>query len=103
MVVVYRLSPLTYRLGRRLVHVNTFAMPNLIAGRKIVPELIQEGCTPPAIAAEALAYLTDPGRTAAVRTALAGVRSQLGGPGASGRAAQAVLRVAMTGGQSAAV
>jgi lipid-A-disaccharide synthase len=41
-VVVYRLAPLTWLLGRRLVSLDTFAMPNLIAGRRIVPELIQD-------------------------------------------------------------
>jgi lipid-A-disaccharide synthase len=44
-VVVYRVAPLTWLLGRRLVNLNTFAMPNLIAGRRIVPELIQKDFT----------------------------------------------------------
>jgi lipid-A-disaccharide synthase len=44
-LVVYRLAPLTWLLGRRLVKLDTFAMPNLIAGKKIVPELIQKGFT----------------------------------------------------------
>jgi len=44
-VVVYRLAPLTWLLGRRLVELDTFAMPNLIAGKKIVPELIQKDFT----------------------------------------------------------
>src|SRR5688500_6742860 len=52
MVVVYRLSPLTYRLGRRFLLVENVAMVNLIAGRRIVPELIQDECTPAKIAAE---------------------------------------------------
>ena len=99
MVVVYRLSPLTYLLGRRLVHVNTFAMANLIAGRQIVPELIQEACTAPAIAEQVMGYLTDPGRVEATRAALREVRSKRGGPGASSRAAEAVLRVALAGSQ----
>ena len=46
MVVVYRLSPLTYRLGKPFVNVDTYAMPNLVAGRRIVPELIQDEFTP---------------------------------------------------------
>ncbi|GAC1660069.1 MAG: hypothetical protein NVS9B15_24270 [Acidobacteriaceae bacterium] len=44
-VVVYRVSPITYALGKRLVTVNNYAMPNLIAGREIVPEFIQDGFT----------------------------------------------------------
>ena len=46
MVVVYRLSPLTYRLGKPFVHVDTYAMANLVAGRRVVPELIQDEFTP---------------------------------------------------------
>lgn len=93
MVVVYRLSPLTYRLGRPFVHVNTFAMVNLVAGRRIVPELIQNGFTPEAVALEALRVLTDPAHRDRVRADLRQVKEALGGPGASRRAAQAVVEV----------
>jgi len=94
MVVVYRLSPMTYRLGRRFVHVDTFAMVNLIAGRRVVPELIQDDCTPDAIAREAMSFLTDSVRAGETRIALGDVRRKLGSPGASGRAAEAVLAIA---------
>jgi lipid-A-disaccharide synthase len=94
MVIVYRLSPLTYRLGRPFVRVDTFGMANLVAGRTIVPELIQDDFTPERVAEEALRYLTDPAHAAATRAELAAVRVRLGAPGASGRAADAVLRVA---------
>jgi len=94
MVVVYRLAPLTYRLGRRLVHVDTFGMVNLVAGRKIVPELIQDDFTPEAVVGEALRLLTDPVRAAATRAELGRVVSRLGAPGASRRAADLVLRIA---------
>ena len=67
MVVVYRLSPLTYRLGRRLVKLDTFGMVNLIAGERIVPELIQDAFTPEAVADEAISMLTDPARAARIR------------------------------------
>ena len=94
MVVVYRLSPLTYRLGRPFVRVNTFAMANLVAGRAVVPELIQDDFTAAAVAREALAVLTDPAHAARVRTGLREVRARLGTPGASRRAARAVLEIA---------
>jgi len=93
MVVVYRLSPLTYRLGRRFVRVNSFAMANLVAGKRVVPELIQDDFQPARVAAEAIAILTDPARAAAMRRELAEVRHRLGTPGASARAARAVLDV----------
>jgi lipid-A-disaccharide synthase len=101
MVVVYRLSPLTYRLGRRFVKVDTFGMVNLIAGERIVPELIQDAFTPEAVANEAVSMLTDPDRARTIRAGLAGVRAKLGGSGASRRAAQAIVR-AMAGGGSGA-
>lgn len=96
MVIVYRVSPLTYRLGRRLVTVDAIGMVNLIAGEKIVPELIQDAFTPEAVAREAVSILTDRERAARIRSGLARVREKLGGPGASRRAAEAIMRVATT-------
>jgi lipid-A-disaccharide synthase len=93
MVVVYRLSPLTYRLGRRLVKVNTFGMVNLLAGERLVPELIQDAFTPQAVADEAVSMLTDGARAASIRAGLARIRVRLGPPGASRRAAEAILNV----------
>lgn len=94
MVIVYRVSGLTYVLGRRFVRVDTFGMVNLLAGRRIVPELIQTALTPSSVAREAVSLLTDPLRCRQVREGLREVRERLGGPGASRRAAEAVLRVA---------
>jgi lipid-A-disaccharide synthase len=94
MIVVYRLSPLTYRLGRRFVRVDTFAMANLVAGRRVVPELIQDDFTPDAVADHAIALLRDPHRRDAMRRDLQAVRAALGPPGASARAADIVLNVA---------
>jgi len=93
MVVVYRMSPTTYHLARRLVRVPAIAMANLIAGEPIVPELVQDAFTPDAVAREAIAMLTDPARAARIRDALARVRERLGGAGASRRAADAILRL----------
>jgi len=94
MVVVYRVAPITYRLGKPLLRVDTYAMANLVAGRRVVPELIQDAFTPRAAATEALRVLTDPAHAARVKADLAGVRAKLGMPGASRRAAEAVLAVA---------
>jgi lipid-A-disaccharide synthase len=94
MVVVYRLSPLTYRLVKPFGQVDMYAMPNLVAGERIVPELIQSDFTAERTATEALAFLTDRELYERTRQALTRVREQLGPPGASGRAAEAVLEVA---------
>jgi len=97
MVVVYRLGPITYTLGKPLVHVDTYAMVNLVAGTRVVPELIQDDFTPGAAAAEALKVLLDPAHAAKVKSDLAAVRSRLGTAGASRRAAEAVIETARCG------
>jgi lipid-A-disaccharide synthase len=94
MVVIYRVTPMTYRLARRLAHVDTYAMVNLIAGERIVVELIQDACTADAVANEAVRLLTDADYRKAMTASLADVRAKLGGPGASDRAAQAILELA---------
>ena len=91
MVVLYRLSPMTYRLGKPLAKVEMYAMVNLIAGRRIVRELIQDACTPRAVADEAVALLTDVTLRQQMVRDLADVTAALGGPGASQRAAAAVI------------
>jgi lipid-A-disaccharide synthase len=93
MVVVYRVSRLTYALGRPFVRVPHFAMANLIAGREVVKELMQADFRPEAVTAEVLALLEDPGRRESVRRGLAEVRARLGPPGASARAAAVVAGI----------
>jgi lipid-A-disaccharide synthase len=94
MVIVYRVGPLTYTLGKPLLHVDTYGMVNLVAGARVVPELIQDDFTPEAAAAEALKVLLDPAHAAKVKADLAAVRGKLGTAGASRRAAEAVIAAA---------
>jgi lipid-A-disaccharide synthase len=94
MVVVYKLSPLTYRLGKPFVRLDTYAMANLIAGKRLVTELIQDACTPARIVEETVALVEDQGRRSAVVDGLLDVRNRLAMPGASARAADAILAVA---------
>jgi lipid-A-disaccharide synthase len=93
MVVVYRLSWLTYMLGRPFVSVPHYAMVNLIAGRRVVPELMQGDFTAHNVEREVVRLLDDRDYTSHMRTELGAVRARLGGSGASGRAAAAVLEV----------
>jgi lipid-A-disaccharide synthase len=93
MVIVYRLSPLTYTLGRRFVHIDTYGMVNLVAEERVAPELIQDAMTPGAVADETVRLLTDPVAAERTRTQLRRVRSRLGEPGASARVAEHVLAV----------
>ena len=89
-VVVYRVSPVSYALGRPFVSVPHYAMVNLIAGRRLLPELIQHDFEPSSVAAEVRRLLEDQGHRTSVKTGLAEVRTALGGPGASARAAEIV-------------
>jgi lipid-A-disaccharide synthase len=99
MVVVYRVAPLSYALGRPFVSVPRFAMVNLIAGREVVTELIQRDFTPARVAAETLALLEGEGRTRRMKQDLQEVSRRLGEPGASGRAATAVIAALESGGR----
>lgn len=91
MVIAYVVRPSTYWLARRFVKVQDIGLVNLIAGKRIVPEHVQGECTPENLAASILRLF--PGTAAAdeQRAALAAVAAQLGDPGASQRAAQALI------------
>lgn len=101
MIVVYRLSPLTARLAKPLVKTKFFSMVNLIAGRAVVPELIQDDFTPRRLA-EVVARLlsaSEEGKknVEEICRGLAEVREQLGPPGAVERAADAIVALLQSG------
>jgi lipid-A-disaccharide synthase len=100
MAVVYRLSALTYALGRPFVRVRHYAMVNLIAEREVVPEIIQHEFTPERVAREADSLLADEQRRKRMKQDLAEVRRRLGAPGASRRAAEVVAELLGPGGGS---
>ncbi len=92
-VAMYITSWSTYKIGRRIVKVRYLAMPNLLANEEVFPEFIQSAATPENIANAALELLRDQARRASVRARLGEVAASLGPPGASRRAAQAILRL----------
>ncbi len=94
MVVAYRVSPLTYFLGRRLIKVKYASLVNLVAEREVVPELMQAQATPENISRALLPLLNDPGAAAKMKSELGRVVGQLGGSGASLRAAAVALQLA---------
>jgi lipid-A-disaccharide synthase len=93
MVVVYRTSPATMALARRLVKTPHIALANIVAGERVVPELVQEEATVEAVRREAGRFLESSPASDAVRKRWAQVREKLGPRGASARAAEAVLEV----------
>jgi len=90
MVVIYKVSALTATLAGPLVRTPFFAMVNLIAERKVVPELVQDRFTPERVAAETLRLLEDAKAREELRSGLAEVRRKLGPPGAIERAADRI-------------
>jgi len=90
MVVVYRVSPLTATLAKPLVRTKYFAMVNLIADKRAVPELVQGDFTPERVTDEVMRLLKDSNAREAMRRDLAEVRQRLGPPGAVERAADAI-------------
>ena len=91
MVVVYRISSLNYFILTKIVHgVKNIGLVNIVAGRRIVPELVQQESTPENMADALTAMLSDPVHLQQVRTDLIGVRARLGDSGASARAASVV-------------
>jgi lipid-A-disaccharide synthase len=91
MVIAYRLNPISWRIGRSRVRVPHIGLVNLVAGERVVPELLQEKVTPESLA-ESLGPLLDDGvERERVKTALAGVRQRLGEPGAAERTARLAL------------
>ncbi len=93
MVVVYRLSAATALVARRLVRTPFFAMPNLIAGRRVVPELIQNDFTPERVAEEARRLLDSREEREKMKRDLGEVRSKLGPGDAIERAADIITRM----------
>jgi lipid-A-disaccharide synthase len=93
MVIVYRASRLTYWIGSLLVNVRNFGLVNIVAGRAVVPELLQDEATPERIAEELGTILADPEKHRRITEELVRVRTVLGEGGASRRAASAVLEL----------
>ncbi len=93
MVIIYRVSALSYRLGEALVNVDHIGLVNIIAGERIVPELIQADANPANIAREAVEILNNPERLNSIRQKLKSVRNRLGSPGASERTADIAFKM----------
>jgi len=93
MVIIYKMSPLTYLVGRKLVKVDHIGMANIIAGKKVVPELIQNEATAERITLEATRMLEDSLYHQSICEELASTNKKLGKPGASKRAAKIALKM----------
>lgn len=93
-VIIYKVATLTYLLGKLLVKIPNIGLPNIIAGRRIVPELLQDAANPQAIAAETLKLLTETAVRQQALADLAEVKEKLGQTGAVKRVAEVILEVA---------
>lgn len=88
MVTLYKVSPLSYAIGTRLVKVEHFGLVNIVAGKRIVPEYVQDEAHPEVLHREISRLLTDGESAAQMRRELQRVRELLGSPGCSRRVAQ---------------
>jgi lipid-A-disaccharide synthase len=91
MVIIYKVSSPSYWIGRALVRVDSIGLVNLVAGKKVAPELIQKEVHPQRIAEEAFRILKNPILQRQMTEAMGEVRKRLGKPGAADRAAQIAL------------
>jgi lipid-A-disaccharide synthase len=93
MAVTYRVNPISAAIGRRLIKVSHVAMINLLAGRGLVPELLQQDCTPARLSATLTTLLTDPDAAGAQRAGFGAALASLAAPAglASAAAAARVL------------
>lgn len=91
MVIVYRTSPLTYQIGKRLVTIPYIGLVNILAEKELVPEILQERATAKNIAQEALSILGDSSRQHKMKQSFQDLRNSLGSAGASKRAAELIL------------
>ena len=89
--LLYKASWTTYIIGRKLVRVPFLGLVNLLAGKQVVPEFIQN-LNPASIAHQAAAFLQNPKAAKEMKKEFEAVKRQLGGPGASGKAAQEILK-----------
>ena len=99
MVIIYKMSPLTYAIGSRLLQVDHVGICNVVAGERIVPELLQDDATPVKISAEISKYFENPDYAASVRKKLLKVRESLGEPGAPARVAAILFKMMNPEGQ----
>jgi lipid-A-disaccharide synthase len=90
-VTLYKTSRLTYEIAKRLITVNSLTMPNLMSGQTVYPEFIQQAATAGHLAGAAMELLQDKARRETIKTQLAGIIRSLGQPGATRRAADAVM------------
>ena len=92
-VIVYKTNPVTYFIAKLVVNIPHIGLPNIVAAKTVLPELIQNDFTPANVAQEALALLESE-RNAKMKEDLAYVKERLGKPGAVGRVAELVLKIA---------
>ena len=92
MVVIYKTSVLTWLIAKNLIKIQDIGLVNIVAGQRIVPELVQFNVTPENIAKESLTILNDHKKTHEIKENLKKVKSKLGETGASSRAGHSIYK-----------
>jgi len=102
LIIIYKVSPLSYLLGRLLIQVRHIGLVNLINDEPLITELVQEDASAANIAAAVDGLISDPAGLRAMREKLYEIRAKLGGPGASSRVADIALELVARGFQKGA-
>jgi lipid-A-disaccharide synthase len=92
-VTLYKTSWSTYQIGKRLIKIKSLTMPNVLAGEEVFPEFIQDAATPENISRAAIELLRFASRLEKLQAKLGEIVASLGGPGASRRAAEAIVKI----------
>ncbi|MFH1387158.1 MAG: lipid-A-disaccharide synthase [bacterium] len=94
-IMIYKLSPLTYWIGKHILKIDKklkyFSMPNILLDKKVIPELVMADANPEKIAAEALSILKYPDRSAKMKASFEQLKTLLGAPGVIAKTAKAIL------------
>lgn len=97
MVIIYKGSPLTYAIGKHLVSISHFGLPNIVAGRRVICELLQHEATPEAIASEIGHIIDNRDYRNTMLADLAEIRSRMGTPGCAERVARMLMELSQKG------
>lgn len=93
LLIIYRVAPLTYAIGKRLIKVSFFGLPNIIAGQEVARELVQDEADPQVLGGELNLILSDPEHASDLRRGLALVKEKIGPGGCSTRVAQMAIEM----------
>jgi len=93
LIIIYKISPISYKIGKYVVKINNFGLPNLIAGKEVIPELLQEDVNPETLSGLVMGYLNDSSKIDMMKKDFRKIRNKIGSSGASEKTANLALKM----------